>query len=85
MGMSGNGEISMNPSYQCRLSNCNFNVKFGNLNSSNISAENVSIILPGFPWYQGYFYYFRHEVAIVSAKPRSKSWRVEYKKRLYAV
>ena len=41
MGMSGNGEISMNPSYQCRLSNCNFSVKFGNLNSSNISAENL--------------------------------------------
>ena len=31
----------MNPSDRCRLCNCNFKVKFGNLKSSHISTENL--------------------------------------------
>ena len=38
-GMRGNGETLMNPSDQCRIRSCNFNIKFGNLKSSYISTE----------------------------------------------
>ena len=37
-----NGEISVNPNYQCRLCNCSFKVKFVNIcQTSYISTENL--------------------------------------------